>query len=140
MQQHSTVPEENLEVDSTHEDTVAKTPEAIQILQLRAELWLERCLNQLQRSINHCLSCTLTTPTTEDSEAAIFQTAVDELSVALGTCSVAIALTDTTVSACSLESKPACQICYMALTAQAQAATLDRSTVILITGKNSACK
>jgi len=135
MQQHSTVPEENLEVDSTHEGIVAKTPEAIQILQLRAELWLERCLNQLQRSINDCLSCTFTTPTTEDLEAAIFQTAVEELSIALGTGSVAIAITDTTVSACSLDSKPACQICYVALTPQAQAATLDLSTVILVTGK-----
>jgi signal transduction histidine kinase/ActR/RegA family two-component response regulator len=135
MQQHSTVPEENLEVDSIHEDTVAKTPEAMQILQLSAELWLERCLNQLQRSINDCLSSTLTTLTKENLEAAIFQTAVEELSIALGTGSVAIAITDTTVSACSLESKPACQICYVALTPQAQAATLDLSTVILGTGK-----
>lgn len=140
MQQHSSVPERNSEVDTTFRKT-ANTPEALQIRQLHAELWLERCLNQLQRRIDDCLVCALTTQKTDrESEAEIFQTVVKELSVALTTGSVAIVLADTAASDCSPVSEPAFQICYVAATQQARTETTNLNAVILATGKSLSLK
>lgn len=91
MQQHSNMSQS--QVNNTPDKPVASNPQALQIQQLRAELWLERCLNELQRRVNDCLACAFThQKTAPDAEAEIFQTLVQELSVALKTTNVAIAI------------------------------------------------
>ncbi|UKO96415.1 hybrid histidine kinase/response regulator HrmK [Nostoc sp. UHCC 0870] len=80
MQQYSSLPEQNSQVDAT-------------IQQLRAELWLERSLNQLQRRLNDCLLVVLTdVAQTNSPEAEIWQTVAKEISMALNNSGVAIAL------------------------------------------------
>ncbi|MFH7027327.1 MAG: hybrid histidine kinase/response regulator HrmK [Heteroscytonema crispum UTEX LB 1556] len=86
MQQYSSLPEQNSQVDAM--PTLLAT-----IQQLRAELWLERSLNQLQSRLNDCLlSACSTEKQLPDAEAEIYQTLVDELNVALNTSLLAIAL------------------------------------------------
>lgn len=86
MQQYSSLPEQNSSVD--------ETPKLLTTMQqLRAELWLERSLNQLQSRLNDCLLsvCSNVSPP-GTTEAEIFQTTVNELSIALNSMTVAIAL------------------------------------------------
>jgi len=78
MQQYSSLPEQNSQVDTT-------TKLLTSIEQLRADLWLECTLNKLQSRLNDCLLSTCTT-------AEIFQTVVNELNSALNVGEVAIAL------------------------------------------------
>ncbi|MBU7585554.1 MAG: hybrid histidine kinase/response regulator HrmK [Nostoc sp. TH1S01] len=86
MQQYSSLPEQNSQVDAT--PTLLAT-----IQQLRAELWLERSLNKLQSRLNdYLLSVSASTVQVEAKEAEIFQTVVDELDIALNNSRVAIAL------------------------------------------------
>ncbi|BAY93178.1 MULTISPECIES: hybrid histidine kinase/response regulator HrmK [unclassified Tolypothrix] len=86
MQQYSSLPEQNSQIDTTQ--TLLTT-----IQQLRAELWLEGGLNQLQSHLNDCLLSACTTlPQPRSSEADIFQILVNEISHALNTSKVAIAL------------------------------------------------
>ncbi|MBW4668447.1 MAG: hybrid histidine kinase/response regulator HrmK [Cyanomargarita calcarea GSE-NOS-MK-12-04C] len=99
MQQYSSLPEQNSQVDAT--PTLLAT-----IQQLRAELWLERSLNQLQSCLSDRLhsAFSATIPSTV-FEAEIFQTLADELNIALSSSKVAIAL-----------SKPehtVCKVCYV---------------------------
>jgi signal transduction histidine kinase/CheY-like chemotaxis protein len=79
MQQYSSLPEQNSQVDTS-------TKLLTSIEQLRADLWLECTLNKLQSRLNDCLLCTCTT------EAEILQTVVNELNSALNASEVAIAL------------------------------------------------
>ncbi|MBE9050599.1 response regulator [Nostocales cyanobacterium LEGE 11386] len=99
MQQYSSLPERNSQIDTT--PTVLTT-----VQQLRAELWLERSLNQLQARLNDCLlsACT-TVPQGEATEAEIFQTVVDELDRALNSIKVAITLWQ--------PQKNVAQVCYV---------------------------
>ena len=86
MQQYSSLPEQNSSVD--------KTPTLLTTMQqLRAELWLERSLNQLQSRLNDCL-LSVCSPASQPrtTEAEIFQTVVNELGMALHSMTVAIAL------------------------------------------------
>ncbi|BAZ29805.1 hybrid histidine kinase [Cylindrospermum sp. NIES-4074] len=86
MQQSSSLPEQNSLIDAT--PTLLTT-----IQQLRAELWLESSLNQLQSRLSDCLSSAFTTiPQATATEAEIFQTVVNELNSALSASRVAIAL------------------------------------------------
>jgi signal transduction histidine kinase/ActR/RegA family two-component response regulator len=86
MQQYSSLPERNSQVDAT--PTLLAT-----IQQLHAELWLERSLNKLQNHLNdYLLSACATTLQVEAIEAKIFQTVVNELDIALNNSRVAIAL------------------------------------------------
>ena len=98
MQQRSSVPERKLGIDVTSEKTLTTNPGALLVGQLHDELWLERCLNQLQQRINDCLICVTTQKTAQESVAEILQTVVQELNIALGIRSVAIALADTSAS------------------------------------------
>jgi signal transduction histidine kinase/ActR/RegA family two-component response regulator len=133
--QYSTVPEQKLEIDLSLPETAAKTP-AIQIVQLQAELWLERCLNEMQRRINDRLLGTITNQTvTQHSEAEIWQIVVEELSVALEASSVAVALAAPTASETSPASISAYQICFVSPTKPAQSKTTYLPTVKLATGK-----
>lgn len=87
MQQYSSLPEQNSQVDTTTS-------------QLQAELWLERSLNQLQIRLNDCLFAVVTNVSQgKTTEAEIFQTVVNELDlilngnrVAIAHCAVGIAL------------------------------------------------
>jgi signal transduction histidine kinase/ActR/RegA family two-component response regulator len=87
MQQYSSLPEQNSQIDAT------PTP-LIQIQQLRTELWLERSLNQLQSRLNDCLICAGNTDlqAKKATETEIFQIVVQELDMALNNSRVAIAL------------------------------------------------
>lgn len=93
MQQSSSLPEQNSPIDAT--PTLLKT-----IQQLRAELWLESSLNQLQSRLSDCLFSAFTTISQATAtEAEIFQTVVNELNTALNAnrmaftqCAVGIAL------------------------------------------------
>ena len=113
MQQRSSVPERKLEIDATSEKMLTTNPGAVPVGQLHGELWLERCLNQIQQRINDCLVCVTTQKTAQESVAEILQTVVQELNIALGS-GVAIALADTPASdiLCCV-SKPAFRICYV---------------------------
>ncbi|MBW4568894.1 MAG: hybrid histidine kinase/response regulator HrmK [Tolypothrix carrinoi HA7290-LM1] len=90
MQQYSSLPEQNSQVDIT-------TKLLTSIEQLRADLWLECTLNKLQSRLNDCLLSSCTT------EAEIFQTIVNELNSALQYSEVAIAL---------FQSQETYKICY----------------------------
>ncbi|WP_414544894.1 hybrid histidine kinase/response regulator HrmK [Nostoc sp. CCY0012] len=86
MQQYSSLPEQNSSLDVT--PTLLKT-----IQQLRAELWLERSLNQLQSHLNDRLLCVCSVVSpARTTEAEIFQTVVNQLDIALNSITVAIAL------------------------------------------------
>jgi len=99
MQQYSSLPEQNSQIDAT--PTLLTT-----IQQLRAELWLERSLNQLQNRLNDCLVSIVTTNHhVAVSEAEIFQTVVNELHSALSTTKVAIALVQ--------PQQKGCKVCYV---------------------------
>ncbi|BCL36218.1 hybrid histidine kinase/response regulator HrmK [Nostoc sp. MS1] len=90
MQQYSSLPEHNSKIEAS--------PVLATSQQLRAELWLERSLNQLQSRLSDRLQSAFNTvqPITQ---ADIFQTVVNELDLALNNsstglpqCAVAIAL------------------------------------------------
>lgn len=122
MQQYSSLPEQNSQIDAT--PTLLKT-----IQQLRAELWLESSLNQLQNRLNDCLlSACITVPQARAAETEIFQTVVNELNSAVDTsrlaltqCAVGIALfqpqeTVGTVCYISHSPSPASQSPFLELT------------------------
>ncbi len=99
MQQYSSLPEQNSQIDAT--PTLLTT-----IQQLSAELWLERSLNQLQNRLNDCLGSIVTTNNHAGvSEAEIFQTVVDELHRALSPIKVAIAIVQ--------PQQKVCKVCYL---------------------------
>ncbi len=86
MQQYSSLPEQNSQIDAT-----PKLLTTIQ--QLRADLWLEKSLNQLQSRLNDCLLCACNTvPQSLAAEAEIFQTVVNEINVAVETSNVLMQL------------------------------------------------
>jgi signal transduction histidine kinase/CheY-like chemotaxis protein len=79
MQQYSSLPEQNSQVDTS-------TKLLTSIEELSADLWLECTLNKLQSRLNDYLLSSCTT------EAEIFQIVVNELNSALNVDEVAIAL------------------------------------------------
>ncbi|MBD2778172.1 hybrid histidine kinase/response regulator HrmK [Iningainema tapete] len=99
MQQYSSIPEQNSHLNAT--STLLSAIE-----QLSAELWLERSLNQLQSCLNDCLGSAFRSNNVRvTTEAAIFQTVVDELHSALNTTRVAIALIQ--------PQENICRVCYV---------------------------
>ncbi|MCP6761660.1 MAG: hybrid histidine kinase/response regulator HrmK [Fischerella sp. CENA71] len=90
MQQYSSLPEPNSQVDAT--PTVLTTMQ-----QLQAELWLEQSLSRLQNRLNDCLLSLLSLTSNQQTvtgESEIFQTVVDELNSVLNHTKVAIALVE----------------------------------------------
>ncbi|WP_017652727.1 hybrid histidine kinase/response regulator HrmK [Fortiea contorta] len=86
MQQYSSLPKQHSQIETT--PTLLKT-----IQQLRAELWLESSLNQLQSHLNDCvLSASKTVPQPGVVQAEIFQILVNDINSALKNSHVAIAL------------------------------------------------
>ncbi|MEH1799182.1 hybrid histidine kinase/response regulator HrmK [Nostoc sp.] len=93
MQQYSSLPDQNSQIDAT--------PKLLTTIeQLRAQLWLESSLNQLQSRLNDCLvSACNTAPQAGAAQAEIFQTVVNEINSAVNSsnltltdCAVGIAL------------------------------------------------
>ncbi|WP_445636184.1 hybrid histidine kinase/response regulator HrmK [Nostoc sp. DSM 114161] len=83
MQQYSSLPEQNSQIDAT-----PKLLTTIQ--QVRAHLWLEKSLNQLQNRLNDRLLCACNTVSQSlAAEAEIFQTVIDEINTAVDTSHVA---------------------------------------------------
>ncbi|MEL7241164.1 MAG: hybrid histidine kinase/response regulator HrmK [Cyanobacteria bacterium J06573_2] len=125
MQQYSSLPEQNSQLDS-NSSTVLTTME-----QLRAELWLERSLNQLQSRLNHCLTLAmsykqsqsfakghspLTTPcqqNIETKQTEIFQTVVNQLSIALSSGIVSSLVSGKVAIAIIQPQANTCKICYL---------------------------
>jgi len=123
MQQYSSLPEQNSKLDSSS-STVLTTIE-----QLRAELWLERSLNQLQSRLNNCLTLAmsyeenspsakghppLTTSYQEHIQAKqeeIFQAVVNELSIALNSSILGFSAPREVAIAIVQPQKTVCKIC-----------------------------
>jgi signal transduction histidine kinase len=110
MQQYSSLPDQNSQIDAT--------PKLLTTIeQLRAQLWLESSLNQLQGRLNDCLlSASNTVPQAGAAQAEIFQTVVNEINsavhssnLALTDCAVAIALLqpqETVATVCYVSPSP----------------------------------
>jgi signal transduction histidine kinase/ActR/RegA family two-component response regulator len=100
MQQYSSLPEQNSQIDAK-----------LTIQKLQAELWLERSLNKLHSSLRDCLVSFLTkNQPIAAVEAAIFQTVVSKLKSALKQGRVAIAVVE--------PQKTVCKVGYIAYTPQ----------------------
>ena len=89
MQQYSSLPDQNSQIDAT--------PKLLTTIeQLRAQLWLESSLNQLQSRLNDCLvSACNTAPQAGAAQAEIFQTVVNEINSAVNSSN--LTLTDCTI-------------------------------------------
>ncbi|MEH1909979.1 hybrid histidine kinase/response regulator HrmK [Nostoc sp.] len=77
MQQYSSLPDQNSQIDAT--------PKLLTTIeQLRTQLWLESSLNQLQSSLNDCLlSACNTVSQAEAAQGEVFQTVVNEINSAV---------------------------------------------------------
>ncbi|MEH2166066.1 MAG: hybrid histidine kinase/response regulator HrmK [Nostoc sp.] len=110
MQQYSSLPDQNSLIDAT--------PKLLTTIeQLRAQLWLESSLNQLQSRLNDCLlSACNTVPQPEAAQAEIFQTVVNEINsavhstnLALTECAIGIAMCqpqETVATVCCISRSP----------------------------------
>ncbi len=125
MQQYSSLPEQNSQLNADS-STVLTTIE-----QLRAELWLERSLNQLQSCLNDFVTLALSYTLSPDSanrelpetiedkqsavtEAEIFQTAIDELNIAINSGMMTFTRTSPVVAIAIVQTqKNVCKICYI---------------------------
>ncbi|MEH2412107.1 hybrid histidine kinase/response regulator HrmK [Nostoc sp.] len=110
MQQYSSLPDQNSQIDATPKLLTT-------ILQLRTQLWLESSLNQLQSRLNDCLlSACNTVPQAEAAQAEVFQTVVDQINsavhssnLALTDCAIGIALfqpQETVATVCYVSPSP----------------------------------
>ncbi len=118
MQQYSSLPEQNSQLDAN--SSILTTIE-----QLRAELWLERSVNQLQSQLNHCLALALSfeqakakTKDRQNTQTAItkteiFQTVVNELKIALDFNVVALTAPAVVSIAIVQPQETVCKICYV---------------------------
>ncbi|MBN3925591.1 hybrid histidine kinase/response regulator HrmK [Nostoc sp. NMS4] len=122
MQQYSSLPDHNSLIDAT--------PKLLTTIeQLRAHLWLESSLNQLQSRINDCLlSACNTVPQPEAAQAEIFQIVVNEINnavhssnLALTECAVGIAMCqpqETVATVCYVSCSPSPNSLLEVLTAE----------------------
>ncbi|MCC5599708.1 hybrid histidine kinase/response regulator HrmK [Nostoc favosum] len=106
MQQYSSLPDQNSQID-------ARPKPLTTIQQLRARLWLESSLNQLQSRLNDCLlSACKTVPQAGAAEAEIFQTVVNEINSAVNSSN--LALTDCAVGIALFEpQETVATVCYV---------------------------
>lgn len=97
MQQYSSLPEQNSPVDTTQTTLT-------EIQRLRAELWLERSLNQLQFRLHDYLVSAFSAPgqLLGVMEANFFQMVVDELNSVLVENQIAIALAHPQIDVCRI--------------------------------------
>ncbi|BAY87094.1 hybrid histidine kinase [Calothrix parasitica NIES-267] len=144
MQQYSSLQEQNSQLDS-NSSTVLTTME-----QLRAELWLERSLNQLQSRLNHCLTVAMSykqSPSsakvhspisnnyeqnTQIKQTEIFQAVVNELSIALSSSIVSFCTSGEVAIAIAQPQETVCKICC---TSPGSAIHLETSSLAVDIGK-----
>jgi len=106
MQQYSSLPEQNSQIDAT--------PKLLTIIEhLRAQLWLESSLNQLQSRLNdYLLSAYNTVPQAGTAQAEVFQTVVNEINSAVHSSN--LALTDCTVGIALFQpQETVAKVCYV---------------------------
>ncbi|MFN6484144.1 MULTISPECIES: hybrid histidine kinase/response regulator HrmK [unclassified Nostoc] len=106
MQQYSSLSDQNSHIDAT--------PKLLTTIeQLRAQLWLESSLNQLQSRLNDCLlSACQTVPQAEAAQAEIFQTVVNEINSAIHSSNLAV--TDCAVGIALFQPQEAvATVCYV---------------------------
>ncbi|MBE8967816.1 response regulator [Nostocales cyanobacterium LEGE 12452] len=106
MQQYSSLPDQNSLIDAT--------PKLLTTIeQLRAQLWLESSLNQLQSRLNDCLlSACNTVPQSEAAQAEIFQTVVNEINSAIHSSNLALTECAVGIAMCQPQETVA-TICYV---------------------------
>jgi signal transduction histidine kinase/CheY-like chemotaxis protein len=106
MQQYSSLPDQNSQIDASPKPLTT-------IQQLRAKLWLESSLNQLQSRLNDCLlSACNTVSQAGAAEAEILQTVVDEINSAVHGSN--LALTDYAVGIALFEpQETVATVCYV---------------------------
>ncbi|MEH2080149.1 MAG: hybrid histidine kinase/response regulator HrmK [Nostoc sp.] len=106
MQQYSSLPDQNSLIDAT--------PKLLTTIeQLRAQLWLESSLNQLQSRLNDCLlSACNTVPQPEAAQAEIFQTLVNEINSAVDSSNLALTECAVGIAMCQPQETVA-RVCYV---------------------------
>ncbi|BBD67607.1 hybrid histidine kinase [Nostoc commune NIES-4072] len=106
MQQYSSLPDHNSQID-------VRPKPLTTIEQLRAKLWLESSLNQLQGRLNDCLlSACKTVPQARAAETKILQTVVNEISSAVNNSNLAV--TDCAVGIALFEPQATvATVCYV---------------------------
>ncbi|MEH2171580.1 hybrid histidine kinase/response regulator HrmK [Nostoc sp.] len=106
MQQYSSLPDQNSLIDLT--------PKLLTTIeQLRAQLWLESSLNQLQSRLNDCLlSACNTVPQAEAAQAEIFQTVVNEINSAVYSSNLALTECAVGIAICQPQENVA-TVCYV---------------------------
>ncbi|WP_414517651.1 hybrid histidine kinase/response regulator HrmK [Nostoc sp. PCC 9305] len=106
MQQYSSLPDQNSLIDAT--------PKLLTTIeQLRAQLWLESSLNQLQSRLNDCLlSACNTVPQPEAAQAEIFQTLANEINSAIHSSNLALTECVVGIAMCQPQETVA-TVCYV---------------------------
>ncbi|MEH2370352.1 hybrid histidine kinase/response regulator HrmK [Nostoc sp.] len=106
MQQYSSLPDQKSLIDAT--------PKLLTTIeQLRAQLWLESSLNQLQSRLNDCLlSACNTVPQPEAAQAEIFQTVVNEINSAIHSSNLALTECAVGIAMCQPQETVA-TVCYV---------------------------
>ncbi|MBE9103903.1 response regulator [Nostoc cf. edaphicum LEGE 07299] len=106
MQQYSSLPDQKSLIDAT--------PKLLTTIeQLRAQLWLESSLNQLQSRLNDCLlSACNTVPQSEAAQAEIFQTVVNEINSAIHSSNLALTECAVGIAMCQPQETVA-TVCYV---------------------------
>ncbi|MDZ8225442.1 MULTISPECIES: hybrid histidine kinase/response regulator HrmK [unclassified Nostoc] len=106
MQQYSSLPDHNSQID-------VRPKPLTTIEQLRAKLWLESSLNQLQSCLSDCLlSACNTVSQAGDAEAKILQTVVHEINSAVNSSNLAV--TDCAVGIALFEPQATvATVCYV---------------------------
>ncbi|MEM7555684.1 MAG: hybrid histidine kinase/response regulator HrmK [Cyanobacteria bacterium P01_A01_bin.84] len=130
MQQYSSLPEKNSQVDVTPNNLLA-TPQ-----QLRDQLWLESSLNQLLVCLNECLtSACIEKKQTSNLESQIYQVLVSQLHNALSTSRIVITPRDSVLAiALPQTDTKLCQVCYVSHSSSNHS-QLPFPEVVLETGK-----
>ncbi|MDZ7968873.1 MAG: hybrid histidine kinase/response regulator HrmK [Nostoc sp. DedSLP03] len=106
MQQYSSLPDQKSLIDAT--------PKLLTTIeQLRAQLWLESSLNQLQSRLNDCLlSACNTVPQAEAAQAEIFQTVINEINSAVHSSNLALTECAVGIAMCQPQETVA-TVCYV---------------------------
>ncbi|OYD94346.1 hybrid sensor histidine kinase/response regulator [Nostoc sp. 'Peltigera membranacea cyanobiont' 210A] len=117
MQQYSSLPDQNSLIDVT--------PKLLTTIeQLRAQLWLESSLNQLQSRLNDCLlSACNTVPQPEAAQAEIFQTVVNEINSAVNSSNLALTECAVGIAMCQPQETVA-TVCYVSRSSSPHSAPL----------------
>ncbi|MEM7726069.1 MAG: hybrid histidine kinase/response regulator HrmK [Cyanobacteria bacterium P01_A01_bin.45] len=112
MQQYSSLPEKNSQVDVTPSNLLAT------LQQLQDQLWLESSLNQLLVCLNECLGSTFTqTERSPNLQSQIYQVLVNQLNNSFNTSRIAMIPRGSALAiALPQPGTDSCKVCYVSLT------------------------